>query len=119
MRDGKMRDLAREFTRAPLDPGSPSTMPRLNRTIGAGPLLFVVLVFATTLHFKSQSQVQVPPALRAQRDTWTPLMDVLKDKRPRVTDEQLERLRNVSIEDVWGAIQSKGYQNTRTCFVTH
>jgi regulator of RNase E activity RraA len=54
--------------------------------------------------------------LRKQRDTWTPLMDVLKDKRPRVTDEQLERLRNVSIEVVWGAIQGKGY---RHCFVTH
>lgn len=73
----------------------------------------------STLHFRSQSQVQVPPGLRTQRDTWTPLMDVLKDKRPRVTDEQLERLRSVSIEDVWGAIQGKGYQNTRTCFVTH
>jgi regulator of RNase E activity RraA len=43
-------------------------------------------------------------------------MDVLKDKRPRVTDEQLERLKNLSIENVWGAIQSKGY---RHCFVTH
>jgi regulator of RNase E activity RraA len=43
-------------------------------------------------------------------------MDVLKDKRTRVTDEQLERLRNVSIETVWGAIQGKGY---RHCFVTH
>jgi len=43
-------------------------------------------------------------------------MDAMKDKRPRVTDEQLERLRNLSIENVWGAIQSKGY---RQCFVTH
>jgi regulator of RNase E activity RraA len=54
--------------------------------------------------------------LRTQRDTWTPLMDALAPKRPRVTDEQLERLRNVSIENVWGAIQGKGY---RHCFVTH
>jgi regulator of RNase E activity RraA len=73
----------------------------------------------SAFHFRGQSQVQVPPGLRAQRDTWTPLMDVLKDKRPRVTDEQLERLRNLSIEDVWGGIQGKGYQNYRTCFVTH
>ncbi len=62
------------------------------------------------------AQVAVPPGLRTQRDTWTPLMDVMKDKRPRVTDEQLERLRNLSIENVWGAIQGKGY---RHCFVTH
>jgi hypothetical protein len=42
-----------------------------------------------------ESQVQVPPGLRAQRDTWTPLMDVLKQDRPRVTDEQLARSRQV------------------------
>ena len=91
-------------------------MPRLNRSIVICSLLIIVFVSVTTLHFRSQSQVQVPPGLRAQRDTWTPLMDVMKDKRPRVTDEQLERLRNLSIENVWGAIQSKGY---RQCFVTH
>jgi len=91
-------------------------MPRLTRSIVIGSLLFTVLVSITTLHFESQSQIQVPPGLRAQRDTWTPLMDALGPKRPRVTDEQLERLRNVSIETVWGAIQGKGY---RHCFVTH
>jgi len=91
-------------------------MPRLIRSIAVGSLLFILLVAVTTIHFKSRSQVQVPPGLRAQRDTWTPLMDALKEKRPRVTDEQLERLRNLSIENVWGAIQGKGY---RHCFVTH
>src|SRR5215813_10206802 len=91
-------------------------MSRLARTIIIVSLLSIALISITTLHFRSQSQVQVPPGLRAQRDTWTPLMDLMKDKRPRVTDEQLERLRNLSIENVWGAIQSKGY---RQCFVTH
>lgn len=60
--------------------------------------------------------VAVPKELRTQRDTWTPLMDVMKEKRSRVTDEQLERLRALSIENVWGAIQGKGY---RACFVNH
>ncbi len=91
-------------------------MTRLSRKIVICSLLFIVLVSIATIQFKSQSQVQVPPGLRAQRDTWTPLMDVMKEKRARVTDEQLERLRNLSIETVWGAIQSKGY---RHCFVTH
>lgn len=80
------------------------------------PCLLLVLCFGYSLHQTAQSQLAVPKELRAQRDTWTPLMDVLKDKRPRVTDEQLERLRNLSIENVWGAIQGKGY---RHCFVTH
>src|SRR5262245_11589238 len=119
MKGGKILNLAREPARALRRSRSPSTMYRSTRTIIIGSLLFITLVSVTTLHFKSQSQVQVPPGLRAQRDTWTPLMDVMKVKRPRVTDEQLERLRKVSIEDVWGGIQSKGYQSTRTCLVTH
>ena len=68
------------------------------------PFLLLVLCFSYSLRQVAQSQLAVPKELRAQRDTWTPLMDVMKDKRPRVTDEQLERLRNVSIEVVWGAI---------------
>jgi 4-hydroxy-4-methyl-2-oxoglutarate aldolase len=80
------------------------------------PCLLLVLCFGYSLNQTAQSQLAVPKELRTQRDTWTPLMDVLKDKRPRVTDEQLERLRNLSIENVWGAIQGKGY---RHCFVTH
>ena len=92
-------------------------MPRTARTITIGSLLFVALVSVTTLHFKSQSQVQVPPGLRAQRDTWTPLMDVLKEKgRPRATDEQLAKMKALPIEAMWGAAQGKGY---RFCFVNH
>src|SRR5262245_45915137 len=91
-------------------------MSRPTRTIVICSLLFIAIVSATTLHFKSQSQVQVPPGLRAQRDTWTPLMDVLKDKRPRVTDEQLAKMKALPVEAMWGAVQSKGY---RFCFVNH
>ncbi len=47
---------------------------------------------------------------RAARDTWTPIMEVLKASRAvAVTDAQLERLRELPIEAVWGAIQGKGY----------
>jgi regulator of RNase E activity RraA len=92
-------------------------MPRTARSITIGALLFVVLVSVSTLHFKSQSQVQVPSGLRAQRDTWTPLMDVLKEKgRPRVTDEQLAKMKALPVEAMWGAVQNKGY---RFCFVNH
>ena len=92
-------------------------MYRSTRTIIIGSLLFIALVSVTTLHFKSQSQIQAPPGLRAQRDTWTPLMDVLKEKgRPRVTDEQLTKMKSLPIEAMWGAVQGKGY---RFCFVNH
>jgi len=82
-------------------------------------ILLLIAVGIGILQFAAipnSAQNSVPKDLRTRRDTWTPLMDVMDDKRPPITDEQLERLRNVSIENVWGAIQSKGYRN---CFVTH
>jgi regulator of RNase E activity RraA len=52
---------------------------------------------------------------RASRDTWTPLMDVLRSQRTPVTDAQLKRLNELPLEAIWGAIQGKGYQ---FCFLT-
>jgi regulator of RNase E activity RraA len=55
------------------------------------------------------------PVNRAARDTWTPVMDVLKAQRRPVTDAQLARLAELPIEAVWGGLQGKRYQH---CFVT-
>lgn len=49
------------------------------------------------------------PVDRASRDTWTPLMDVLKPVRSPVTDAQLQRLRDLPLEAVWGALQRRQY----------
>lgn len=43
-------------------------------------------------------------------------MDVLKDQRTRVTDEQLERVRQFPIEALWGGVQNLGYKQ---CFANH
>jgi 4-hydroxy-4-methyl-2-oxoglutarate aldolase len=91
-------------------------MPRLTRSIAAGLLLLAVFTCFSSLDFKTQSQVQVPPGMRAQRDTWTPLMDVIASKRTRVADEQLERLKKLPVEAAWGAVQGKNY---RHCFANH
>ena len=79
------------------------------------PVLLLVLCIAYGLKPTVNSQNAVPPGLRAQRNTWTPLMDVLAPKRPRATDEQLAKIKNLQIENLWGAVQNKGYKN---CFVT-
>jgi 4-hydroxy-4-methyl-2-oxoglutarate aldolase len=63
----------------------------------------------------AQGTVQVPPGLRASRDTYDALMDMLKASRPRATDAQLQRLKEIPIEAVWGAVTAKRYQQ---CFVT-
>ena len=50
---------------------------------------------------------------RAARDTWTPIMEVLKQSRNvTVTDAQLQRLRDLPLEAVWGALQGKRYVRT-------
>ena len=47
---------------------------------------------------------------RAARDTWTPIMDVLKPSRSvTVTDAQLQRLRDLPLEAIWGALQRRQY----------
>jgi 4-hydroxy-4-methyl-2-oxoglutarate aldolase len=62
----------------------------------------------------------VAPALaaaqpsRASRDTYSPVMEVLRPTRARLTDEQIARLKKVPLEAVWGAVQAKQY---RHCFV--
>ena len=47
---------------------------------------------------------------RAARDTWTPVMEVLKSSRNvTVTDAQLQRLRELPLEAIWGALQRRQY----------
>jgi regulator of RNase E activity RraA len=52
--------------------------------------------------------------LRAARDTFSPVMDVLKPSRTAVSDAQLARLKAMPIEAVWGAVTRQDY---RFCFV--
>jgi regulator of RNase E activity RraA len=63
-----------------------------------------------------ESQVAVPKELRASRNTYSALMDVLAPERTRVTDEQLSRLKAVPIEAAWGAVQRHNYHHS---FVNH
>jgi regulator of RNase E activity RraA len=72
---------------------------------------FVICTLLTTAVVSAQSPaIQVN---RAARDTWTPVMEVLKASRNvTVTDAQLQRLRELPLEAVWGALQGKRYVRT-------
>jgi regulator of RNase E activity RraA len=52
------------------------------------------------------------PRLRASRETFHPAMEILRPKLAAVTDEQLEKLKQLSLEAVWGAVQRAGYTNS-------
>ena len=49
---------------------------------------------------------------RAARDTWTPIMEVLKPERTPVTDAQLQRLRELPLEAMWASLQGRRYLRT-------
>ena len=73
--------------------------------------LAFVLVASVAVPALAQSQAKDP---KFARDTWSPVMEVLKPTRTRVTDEQLVKLKTFPIEAVWGAIQRQKYL---FCFV--
>jgi 4-hydroxy-4-methyl-2-oxoglutarate aldolase len=54
-------------------------------------------------------EVTPDPKLRASPDTYHPVMDVLKAKSVRVTDEQMEKLKSFPLEAVWASVQRLGY----------
>ena len=77
-------------------------------------LTFALLV-APVLVSAEQAMTAAPPAVRASRNTYSAIMDVLGPSRTRLTDEQIARLKKVPIEAVWGAVQAKQYRHS---FVT-
>lgn len=71
----------------------------------------VAVLLMTTAVVSAQSPTV--PVNRAARDTWTPVMEVLKSSRNvAVTDAQLQRLRDLPLEAVWGALQGRRYVRT-------
>ncbi len=49
--------------------------------------------------------------LRLNRDTYHPVVDLLKSRRGQVSDAELEQLRKLPLEAIWGAVQRAGYTN--------
>ena len=59
----------------------------------------------------SFAQVVPDPKLRANRNTYSPVLEVIKPTMGMVTDEQLEKLKNLQLEPIWQAVQALGYRN--------
>ena len=57
------------------------------------------------------AQVTPDARLRASRDTYHPVIELLKPRRGTVTDEQLKQLEKLPLEAIWGAVQRLGYTN--------
>lgn len=48
---------------------------------------------------------------RAARDTYHPVTEILKATRQEVTPAQMEQLRKLPLESIWGAVRGLGYVN--------
>lgn len=65
-------------------------------------VLFGGAVYAQQVSLTKEQIVALTPEWKGPR---------LPDGRPNIPDSQLERLKNISIEEAWGVLRNKGYHN--------
>ena len=70
-------------------------------------LLVAFALFFATLH--GQRVGSTPEYIKAITSEWKG--ERFADGRPKVPDNILARLKNIGIEDAWGVLRNKGYQN--------
>jgi 4-hydroxy-4-methyl-2-oxoglutarate aldolase len=105
------RSDAKEHRRTPKGAEGDEMKCSKNRRVFAAATTFALL--AAVAVGARQSASTVVQVNRAARDTWTPVMDVLKASRnATVTDAQLQRLRELPLEAIWGALQRRNFIRT-------
>src|SRR6476659_7576526 len=71
-------------------------------------LLFIVLT-VLSVFTQAQQVTLTPEQVKALTPEWKG--ERFPDGRPKVSDKLLERLKNVHLEEAWGILRNKGYQN--------
>jgi 4-hydroxy-4-methyl-2-oxoglutarate aldolase len=72
-------------------------------------LVLLAILLTASLNIHCQNVGSSPEYIKALTPEWRG--DRLADGRPKVSDALLERLKKISIEEAWGVLRSKGYQN--------
>lgn len=72
-------------------------------------LLFTTAFIFACLMAGAQNVGSSPEYIKALTSEWKG--ERFPDGRPKVSDAILERLKNISIEEAWGVLRNKGYQN--------
>jgi len=70
--------------------------------------LFIAFILCTLLTI-AQNVGSSPEYIKALTSQWKG--ERFPDGRPKVSDAILERLKNISIEEAWGVLRNKGFQN--------
>jgi regulator of RNase E activity RraA len=71
--------------------------------------LFSLFTFASLLSATAQNVGSSPEYIKAITAEWKG--ERFSDGRPKVSDGLLERAKNLGLEDAWGVLRNKGYQN--------
>ena len=72
-------------------------------------ILMVSAIFLSCFLLYGQNIGSSPEYIKALTSEWKG--ERFPDGRPKVSDALLERLKNISIEDAWGVLRNKGFQN--------
>src|SRR5580765_2110344 len=71
---------------------------------------FLMLTCFASFTYAQQVQVTpTPDQIKAITPSWKG--ERFPDGRPKTSDRFLERLKNISLEEAWGYLRNKGYQN--------
>lgn len=71
--------------------------------------IFIIVFFLTCLKVNAQSIGSSPEYIKALTADWKG--DRFPDGRPKVSDDLLERLKNLTLEEVWAELIDLGYPN--------
>lgn len=72
-------------------------------------LLFIAVLISGSFFSQAQRVGSSPEYIKTLTADWKG--ERFPDGRPKVSDALLERLKKVSMEDAWGVLRNKGYQN--------
>ena len=72
-------------------------------------ILQMVLLLFFSFSIKAQQVTLTPEQIRGYTPEWKG--ERFPDGRPKVSDKMLERLKKVHLEEAWGVLRNKGYQN--------
>lgn len=72
-------------------------------------LIFLISFALITFISKSQNVGSTPDYIKALTPEWKG--ERFADGRPKVSDALLERLKRISLEEAWGVLRNKGFQN--------
>lgn len=70
---------------------------------------FIVIIFLFSIHTNGQQIVSSPEYIKALTYDWEE--ERFPDGRPKVSDNLLERLKKLTLEEVWAELIELGYQN--------